>query len=80
MASSKTSKKSTYASWIRYFDEGEGNQGALVLDVLLSYWLSWFVLPIRLEDDLNSSLFPLAILLVKGEIGVGIDLLWVFAI
>lgn len=31
MASSKTSGKSIYVSWIRYFDEGEGTQGGCVL-------------------------------------------------
>lgn len=49
------------------FDEGEGRQSTLVLEVLLSYWLFWFLLLSEPEDGLNSYVFPLAILLVKGE-------------
>lgn len=37
------------------------------MEGLLTYWLSWFVLPRSLEDGLNSYVFPLAILLAKGE-------------
>lgn len=33
----KTSGKSTCISWLRYFDEGKGNQIRLVLEDLLSY-------------------------------------------
>lgn len=40
-----SSSKSTYASWIRYFDEGEESCSGLVLEALLAYWLSWFILP-----------------------------------
>lgn len=34
---------------------------------MLSYWLSWYLLPNDPEDSLNSYVFPLAIRLVKGE-------------
>lgn len=37
------SSKSTYVSWICYFDEGEGSQSGLVLEALLPYWSSWFI-------------------------------------
>lgn len=39
----------------------------MVLEALFSYWLSWFVLPSEPEGGLNSYMFPLAILLAKGE-------------
>lgn len=38
-----------------------------MLEALLSYLLSWFVLPSGPEDGLNSYVFLLAILLAKGE-------------
>lgn len=34
----------TYASWIQYFDEGEGRERGLVVKALISYYLSCFVL------------------------------------
>lgn len=37
MTAFKTSTKSTYASWQRYFNEGKGSQIELVLEALLSY-------------------------------------------
>lgn len=40
-----------------------------MLEALLSYWLSWFVLLSWLEDGLNTYVFPVAILLVKGKAG-----------
>lgn len=39
-----SSSKSTYVSWIPYFDEGKGSHSGLVLEALLAYWLSWFIL------------------------------------
>lgn len=39
----------------------------LVLEGLLVYWLPWFILPRGQEDGLNNYVFPLAILLAKGE-------------
>lgn len=32
-----SSSKSTYLSWIRYFDKGEGSCSRLVLEALLAY-------------------------------------------
>lgn len=37
MISSETSDKSTYASRLRYFDEGEESKSRVVLEALLSY-------------------------------------------
>lgn len=34
---------------------------------MLDFWLSWYVLPSRCEDRINSFVFPLAIRLEKGE-------------
>lgn len=48
------------------------------MEALLAYWLSWFVLPSGLQDGQNAYVFPLAILLVKGEVGSGSIVLRVF--
>lgn len=45
IAASKTSDKSSYATWLRFFDNGEGSHRGLVLEALFSYWLSRFLLP-----------------------------------
>lgn len=62
-----SSNKSMFASWISYFDEGEGSRRRLVLEALVAYLLSWFILPSVLEDGMNSYVFPLMILLAKGK-------------
>lgn len=67
LLSLKTSSKCTYASWIQYFDEGERKESGLVVEALLLDWLSWFILPSRPEDEINSFVFPMAILLAIGE-------------
>lgn len=67
MTASKTSSKSTYASWLKYFNEGEGSRKRLVLEALLLYWFSWLVLSSGPEARLNIYVFPLAIHLTKGE-------------
>lgn len=42
-----------------------------MLEVLLSYWLSWFMLPSGPEDRLNSYIVSLVIFLAKGrEVGI----------
>lgn len=61
MTTSKTSSNSNYASLLRYFNERDGSQSVLMLKALLSYWLSCFVHPRRLEDGLNNYAFLLAI-------------------
>lgn len=38
-----------------------------MVEVLWAYWLLWFVLPNGPKDGLNAYVFPLAILLAKGE-------------
>lgn len=35
-----SSTKSSYSSWICYFDEGEGSRSGLILEAMLAYWLS----------------------------------------
>lgn len=40
MRAFKMTGKSTYITWLRYFDEVEGSQSGLVLKTMLSYWLS----------------------------------------
>lgn len=67
IAASKTFVKSTYAMWLRYFDESEGSQSGMVVEALLSYWLSWFVLLSGLEDDLDAYVFPLPVFLRRGR-------------
>lgn len=62
-----SSNKSTYASWIRYFYKGERSLIRVVLEAVLAYSLSWFILPSGLEDGLNNYAFPFAILLAKGK-------------
>lgn len=70
------SNKSTFVSWIRYFDEGEGSLSGLVLETLLAYWLSLFVWLSGLEDNMNIYVCPLAILHTKGrEAAIGTNFL-----
>lgn len=38
-----------------------------MLEALLSYWLSWFVLLSRLADRLNNYVFLVVVVLVEGE-------------
>lgn len=61
------STKSSYSSWIRYFDEGEGRNIGLTLEALLVYWLSWFIFLSGSEDSLNGYVLPLVNLLAKGK-------------
>lgn len=64
VTASKTFGKSTYATWLRYF-EGEESQSRCMVE-LLAYWLSLFVLLSGPNDGLNAYVFPLAIL-TMGE-------------
>lgn len=50
-----------------YFTQGAGATSEIVLDAMLSYWLSWYVLLSGPEDGINSYIFPLAIRLAKGK-------------
>lgn len=71
---SRSLGKGTYASWIHYFKtrkgggggEGGGNS-SYQIEAMLSYWLSWVVLPNGLEDEVNSFVFLLAILFERGS-------------
>lgn len=57
-----SSTKSSYTSWIQYFDEEEASRNDLILEALLAYCLSWFIFPCGPEDSLNSCLLLLAVL------------------
>lgn len=63
MIAQRSSSKSTYGTWARFFDEGD-NTG-----VTTSWICSHTVVcvPERPENGLNPFIFPLAILLVKGK-------------
>lgn len=52
------SKTLTYPSSIRYFETGKGKDNNYLVEVMLSYRLSWFVLPSSLEDGLDTFVFP----------------------
>lgn len=67
MTASTTFAKSTYATRAHFFDEGDDNRSDYVVEALLVYWLSWYVLPSGPGDGLNQYVFPLSILLTKGE-------------
>lgn len=45
----------------------EGRTNAIEFKAILQHWLSRYVLPSGLEDSLNSSVFPLKILLAKEK-------------
>lgn len=53
LLSPRTLSKFIYASWIRCFEEGEGREGGLVVEALLPYYLSWFILPRGPEDGIT---------------------------
>lgn len=57
MASFMTPVKSTNSSWIRYFEEGEGSQCALVLGTLFSYLLIFVCFARGPEDWLSNYVF-----------------------
>lgn len=59
--------KSTCASWERHFIFRAGTGSDVEFEAMLSYWMSWYVLPSGREDGLNPYVFPLAIKLAKGE-------------
>lgn len=72
MGALKTSGKFTYASRLLFFYEGEAAKG-LVIETMLAYWFSWFVLSTVSEDGLNAFFLPLAFLLME-ETGAGPNL------
>lgn len=42
---SKTKDKSAYSSWVRYFTHRVGVKSDIKFEAMLSYWLSWYILP-----------------------------------
>lgn len=48
-----SSTKSSYASWLRYFNEGDGTRSGLIVETFLANWLSWFIFPSGPEDGMN---------------------------
>lgn len=58
---SRSSRKSTYATLLLTFHEGDGSNAESVVEALLTYWLSWSILLNVLEYVLNQYVFPLTI-------------------
>lgn len=46
-------RKSPYALWLRYFNEGEGSKSYYIMEVFLAYWIFWYVQPSGPKDGLN---------------------------
>lgn len=67
LSDSKHKGKTTYNILVSYFTEGPGTASEVVLEAMLAFWLSWYVLPSGPEDGINSYVFPLVIRLAKGE-------------
>lgn len=68
MAAITTSRSSgtlTYATWQRFFDEGDASCTNFVVEAVLAYWLSCYVLSSGLEDGLKQYDFPLEIQIAK---------------
>lgn len=42
LSKSKSSNKSTYASWARHFDIRMGMGSDIEFEAMLAYWLSWY--------------------------------------
>lgn len=49
--------KSTSASWLRFFDEGDGNLLGFVIEAFVVYWLSWYMLPSRPKEQFDFNFF-----------------------
>lgn len=59
--------KATYISWAKFFEEGKGRNSKYQVEVLLAYWLFYYVFPSSLEDGLHNYFFLLVVLLVKAK-------------
>lgn len=46
---------------------GAGVKSDIEFEALVSYWLSWYVLPTGPEDGISLYVFPLVIRLPKGQ-------------
>lgn len=66
MTSSRSSRKSTHASWLSCFGKGVGNKSNCLVDDFLSYWLSFYMLPSVREDRFNQYMFPHVNKIAKG--------------
>lgn len=60
-------KKATFLTWATYFVDGPGNKSAYQLEAFLAHWLNYFIFPSPPEDGVHPSVFPMAVLLVRGK-------------
>lgn len=67
LSDSKVKDKSTYTTWINYLTEGVGAKTKVVLETMLAFYLSWYILPSGPEDGIYPYVFPLAVKLVNSE-------------
>lgn len=67
LTASKHKGKSTYNTWVSFFTSGPGVANEVKVEAVLSFWLSWYVLPSGPEDGINAFVFPLSIRLARGE-------------
>lgn len=67
LVASKHKRKSTYNTWVSFFTNGPGVASEVRVEAMLSFWLSWYILPSGPKDGLNAFVFPLAIHLARGE-------------
>lgn len=67
LSDTKHKGKSTNNTWVSYFMEGQGTASEVVLNTMVAFLLSWYVLPSGPEDGINSYGFPLSFRLAKGE-------------
>lgn len=65
MIASRTSDNSSYATWIN-FNARDGSMSDYVIEAFLAYWMLWVML-LSEQDGFNPYVFPLVILLVKGD-------------
>lgn len=59
-----SSNKGIYLSLLKYFKDGVGITSACHLATFFAYWLQYFVFPSLSEDNLNSFVFLMPVLLV----------------
>lgn len=69
LSDSKHKGKSTYTTWANYFTEGPGAVSEVRLEAMLSFWLSWYVLPSGPEDGINAYVFLIANPIGEGREG-----------
>lgn len=64
MTGSKSSGKLTYATCLKFFDEGDGDRSYFIIEAFLANSLSRYMSN-KPEQGLNQYIFPLAILIAK---------------